>query len=164
VATTNNVAQLSAKLAKLGDACGKASKVAVSAGALRAKKVIEAERAKAVPSGRLRNVGKSGGKLGVRYTLIGGDLKPVAIVRATGPWQIIEGDTKRHTIGPKGTRRRAASGRRAVRMPDGSFRRTVVHPGTKGKHPFRKGVEKANVPVGKAMREAAIKNVLGAIK
>jgi hypothetical protein len=106
----------------------------VSAAALAMKKTI----VQGAPS-RLRGVGKRGGRLGVRYEVKRG-VEPTAIVRAVGPWQLIESDTKPHTIGPK--RRRANSRRQAAVLTPYGPRRAVHHPGTRGQHPWAKGVER----------------------
>jgi hypothetical protein len=111
-----------------------------------------------VPDLNMSNVGKNGGRLGVRTTV-----GTVAAVKATGPWQIVEYDTKKHVIaskrfsGPrKGRGERVAAGQAtlragfrgtgvagaALRTPYGP-RTTVRHPGTKGQHPFRDGVADA---------------------
>ncbi len=111
--------------------------------------------------GRLRGVGKKGARVGVKYTLFEG-ASPTAIVQATGPLQLIERDTKPHLI-PRvtGSRRlRTASGRLSKkrestgRNVNGTtvlfFNNRYVtgpigHPGTRGKHPFEKGVNRVEV-------------------
>lgn len=121
------------------------------------KGVIKSSIDSVTNGGRLRNVGRSGSRVGVRYTLFDGNR---AIVQATGPLQIIERDTKAHTI-PRtaGTRRlRTAAGRLSrKRESTGSVlsgRKVLVingtpvmgpvnHPGTRGKHPFERGVAAA---------------------
>lgn len=52
--------------------------------------------------GRLRNVGKNGTRLGVNYKA---DPSGGTLVQASGPWQLIERDTKAHTIIGKGVGR-----------------------------------------------------------
>ncbi len=84
--------------------------------------------------GRLRNVGKKGARLGVKVTVRGGAGNAVGVVRATGPWQIIEFDTKAHRL-PR-ERRRKASG--PVSLGPDRVYSNVNHPGTKGKHLFGK--------------------------
>lgn len=86
---------------------------------------------------RLRNVGKSGRNLGVTYTISGSGESAEARVRATGPWPLIEENVPEHAIRPK--KKRAAGNRAAVVWPDASHPVMVVHhPGTKGKHIWRK--------------------------
>lgn len=124
------------------------------------------ELERVAPSQRLRHVGKPpGAKLSVSYD-IKGTRNPTALITAKGPWQLVESDNKAHPItskfgggsrGSRGKRVIGASvgaalggtgsaglggGRRAVLNIGGSFRRSVPHPGTKGRHPFRKGRDK----------------------
>lgn len=108
------------------------------AAALVKKSTLDALRAQ-VPSGRLRNMRNA--RLTARYNPAGRSAHVVVKVQAVGPWQIIESDTKAHTIGPR-TRGRRGAGRRAVVTPAGVFRR-VRHPGTHGRHPWQHGIETA---------------------
>lgn len=124
------------------------------------------------PTGRLRNVGKTGAPLTTRIYKAGSAEQPQSVLKAVGPWQFIENDTKAHVILPKsfGSRRtrrqiaeglftraagrRLSRGRRtggdafigaqhagALKTPRGP-RVYVRHPGTKGKHPWKHGVER----------------------
>lgn len=80
---------------------------------------------------RLRGVGKSGARIGVRYDQRNKDVE----VRMTGPAHLIERDTKPHPIGPRK--------KKALTLAGGQVRSFVGdHPGTKGKHPFEKGVNR----------------------
>jgi hypothetical protein len=97
-------------------------------------------------SKRLRGVGKRGARIGVRYDLQG---ENAGTLKATGPMQLIERDTKAHVVAPK--KRRARGGRAAVRLADGQFRGAVQHPGTKGQHPFEKGIDASKDRALKAM-------------
>jgi hypothetical protein len=109
---------------------------------------------------RLSGMGRRGARVGARFDekVTGG--KASALVRATGPLQIVEGDTKPHSIGPK--KRGPRGRRRALRIPGIGFRNVVKHPGTRGKHPFERGVNESlpKVPaivqrtVSQAMRKA----------
>lgn len=102
------------------------------------------------PSGRLRGVGKKGARIGVRYDLKADD---AAVVKAIGPLHLLERDTKAHTIEPKskgrGANRRKRAG--ALKLGDGQFRASAQHPGTKGQHPFEKGIEDARPKAVRAM-------------
>lgn len=108
-----------------------------------------------VKDGRLRGVGRNGAKVGVSYTVTG----TTARVRATGPFPLIESDTKAHRI-PRERGKRAR--KRYAVIPGVGVRAFADHPGTKGKHPWKKGVaaaqpaaEKANgVALGQALRKA----------
>lgn len=145
---TINVSQVAARMKQVDQATVKGARVTVSKAALDAKTIIAAGS----PS-RLRNVGKSGAKLGIRYTIGGTATSPSARVKATGPWPIIESDIGPHTIQPKKKRRRSGpgSGRGGGIVVGGVVRRYAHHPGTKGKHPWAKGVEKAAPVVAKEM-------------
>lgn len=86
-----------------------------------------------VQNGKLRGVGKRGAKVGVRYDLVG----KTALVRATGPFHLIERDNKDHrTPKVRGARAR----KRLVVIPGVGVRAFANVKGTKGKHPWAKGV------------------------
>lgn len=87
------------------------------------------------PSGRLSGVGKRGAAVGVRYTLH--PETKTARVFMTGPAHLIERDTKAHRI-PRENRRRNKN--RPIVIPGVGPRRSADHPGTKGQHPWEKGV------------------------
>lgn len=141
------VKDVAARMRKVEDATKKGTRGTVVAAAMKAKIVISS----GAPS-RLRGVGRAGAKLGVRYTIRGSEMNPSAQLRATGPWQLIEKDTKPHRIGPKKRRGGSRSGRGGgVAVPGVGVFRSVHHPGTKGKHPWAKGVEKAEPVVAREM-------------
>lgn len=131
----STVDQFVRKMDRTAVELARADRVAVERAAFTMKQYTLASLRRAAPSGRLRGVGKKGARLGVRYD-VKGQRNPVALVRATGPWQFIENDTKAHQI-PKARGRRAR--KRYAVTPYGVFAR-VNHPGTKGKHPWRLGV------------------------
>lgn len=88
-----------------------------------------------VPTGRLSGVGKRGAAVGVRYK-VHPETK-TARVFMTGPAQLIERDTKAHRI-PRENRRR--NKKRPIVIPGVGPRRSANHPGTRGQHPWEKGV------------------------
>jgi hypothetical protein len=102
-------------------------------------------------SGKLSGVGRSGTRVDVRY-----DAAPSGdyLVHAVGPYQLIERDTHGHRI-PRARGRRA----RVLHIPGVGYRRSVHHPGTKGKHPFERAVRefegKAAPIVQREVRAAA---------
>lgn len=144
-------AQFAGKMTALGVAVEKLPKSAATKAAVAGGKVITA----GAPD-RLRNVGKNGSKLGVRVTAESvGPAAATATIQATGAWPIIESDTPPHAI-PRlvGSKSRAknplygpAFGGENVKklMTPYGVRATVWHPGTKGKHPWAKGVPKVVV-------------------
>jgi len=101
-------------------------------------------------------------------------MRTIGIVKASGPWQIIEYDTRPHPIpglsGAKASRKTGLTktfgpAYRGLRKPiafDGIVRRTVWHPGTKGQYPFHKGAALAR-PLIPKVYSAAIKSELIAI-
>lgn len=152
--------QLAAKLKLLGREFGQLDKTTVRAAAQLAKEIEQAGAPR-----KLRGVGKHGALLGVRYTLsLSGD-EPKALVFATGPWQLIEDDTKAHQI-PRQRRSRTFEGvfGHAV-VPGGAeggvhgkrgVRTRVHHPGTHGKHPWAKALPKAEVAISRLFQTAGV--------
>jgi hypothetical protein len=141
----------------------------VEKSALRIKRTAETQRNRAVGGdGRMSNVGRSrgGARLGVRYDLQG-TATPTALVRATGPWQLIERATRPHRItsryargsrsrrsragqfGPVIAAREVRGDRRAVILTPWGYRRYARHPGTRGKRPWEIGVRVAMRNIGR---------------
>jgi hypothetical protein len=164
--TSRSFAELGGKLGQLSNELQSSMSVAaLDRLASLAKKLLLAELARAVGADlRMSRVGPKGARLGVASDVKQGQT-PTAMVRATGPWQLIEGDTDPHVILPRGVGRakgRSKAARHAARQelynalfgsgpgrqvtplrtPFGP-RNRVLHPGTKGKHPFANGVERA---------------------
>lgn len=98
---------------------------------------------------RLSGVGRKGAKVGARYNVTAdasGDVS--AVISATGPLHFVENDTK---AGPRHRRR----GRRGLSPSFGAGPvAPKMHPGTKGKHPFMRGVEKSRANAVKVLRAA----------
>lgn len=158
-ATKASVAQVSHRLNRTATAVEQANVRAVSRAALIAKREIESERDKAVGSdGRMSHVGRSGAKLGVRYD-VRGVKNPVAVVKATGPWPLIERPIGAHSILPrraKGSRRRGGKRALTIAGADGP-RASARHPGTRGKQPWRKGVDSATPKVRAELQQTVVK-------
>lgn len=128
------------KTTKMGGELQRLEQRTVLIAAMAVKKSVQAQLAAAgVQNGKLRGVGKRGAKVGVRYDMAG----KKALVRATGPFQLIERDTKAHQI-PRA--RGARARKRYAVIPGVGVRAYANHPGTKGKHPWAKGVVAA-IPV-----------------
>lgn len=150
-------AELAAKLESFGKVhLSAAQREGVRKGALLVTTAVRRELARAVPSGRLRNVGKRGARVSVGFDAPKSLSNPVALVRMRGPAHLVENPTAPHRIAPRkrgarALRNAAARGerstnRRALRFPDGEMRASVQHPGIKrGKQPFKRGVD-ASVP------------------
>jgi len=106
----------------------------VGAAALKVKTTVLVEMRRIAPSLRLTGVSKRGAKIGVRYDQ--GHGSSTALVQATGPVQLIESPTRPHRI-PK---ERQRGRRRIVVIPGVGPRASAQHPGTRGQHPWQKGV------------------------
>lgn len=151
----DSISTFLAKTAKMGTELQSLERRMVLVAAQTVKTSVQAQmQAAGVDNGRLRGVGKRGAKIGVRYDLAGDK----ALVRATGPFQLLERDTKAHRI-PKV--RGARARKRVVVIPGVGVRAFAESPGTKGKHPWAKGVAAA-LPIqqkaqGLALRAALVK-------
>lgn len=88
----------------------------------------------------LRGVGKRGARIGVKTTVTGGAGTALGEATATGPMQLVERDTRAHRI-PKV--RGARARKRIIVIPGYGPKAYANHPGTKGKHPWEKGVAHA---------------------
>ena len=120
-------------------------------------------RAPGAAQGRV--VGRKGAKLSVSSKVNPGGT--TGTVKAVGPWQLIEGPTKQHFIGPAGVARTATgsrSGRATARSREGrakalktpfGIKRWVYVKGTKGKFPWRKAADKTSREASSAMKTAA---------
>lgn len=153
-----SAADVSARMNKLANAVRKVQGAGVRAAAAE----IQAGVRSTSPA-RMRNAGKNGAKLSTTVRVRDG-LLPSATVKAVGPWPLIEFDTPQHLIGlgraTTGTRASNRRGRRMARVrvvngvAQGGYleaagyqhgvRGPIVHPGTKGKHVFRKGAERGS--------------------
>ena len=144
-----NLGDLAASAARTADALQGAQAQGVRRAAIYATTMIRSEIRSATGDGRLSGVGRKGARVGARFD-VKGTRNPTALIRATGPLHLVERDTSPHSIYPKGrtfsttrkgnVRRRGTT--RALKIGDG-FAAYAEHPGTRGKHPFEKGVRKA---------------------
>jgi len=97
-------------------------------------------------------------KVGARYD-IKGSTNPVALIRATGPLQILESDTKAHPIvAGSGRRTRRRKGAKALLTPYGP-RASVQHPGTTGKKTWSRAIDSAVRDVPKVYQAALAKHL-----
>jgi hypothetical protein len=131
---------------------------AVQRSALGMKESIVAEIRHAVPDMGVKGFrGRRQVHIGAGYRIRQGAGGAYAVVSAKGPLQLIERDTKAHSIpkilATKGSSKRKRQSRLQRRhvllIPGIGYRKVVHHPGTSGKHPFRHGVDafKGQVPV-----------------
>lgn len=139
----------------VGNAARKAQAVSVQRAAFAMKEVHTAGLFHDAAGGRLRRVGKNGAKLSVRYKLHGGSANPSAIVEAVGPWQILNNPAKAHLIKSKM--------RKAVSF-NGVARRSVQHPGHKGKFTWQKAQPAAGIAGTKELNKHMVTAVQQAFK
>lgn len=143
MSTSRSPAELARKLRQAGGAIDGAAKDGVGKAALLVKTSVLGELGGRT---RLRGVGKKGAKIGVRYD-IKGTGNPTALVRATGPFHLIERDTRPHDVSPKGKRK-------AINIPGiGPKAYATRAGGSKGRHPWEKGVNRALPIIPRVMME-----------
>lgn len=133
----------------------------VAKGALHVTRGMRDEVRAATGDMKLSGVGKRGARVGAKYT-VKGTTNPTAVVKATGPAQLLEHDTKPHTIAPR--RRRGQSKARALRLADGRFVASVQHPGTRAKKPYEKGFLKTRGQTGPIFDREVQAAIRGALK
>lgn len=174
-------------MGRLADDLQRSQREMVGEAALAATNVYRGSIRAAAPSGRLRNVGARGAAVGAGYDVVG-QVNPVAKIRARGPIQLLEWETKPHRIIPKASRRLGGTrgftarqrqqslygylfgggggyGSAALAMPDGKYRNAVNHPGTSGKRPWARAepaaVEAASVTWTRAGRRRLARHLSG---
>lgn len=126
------------------------SKMSIEQGSLAAKEIVVAT---AASKGLTRDSRITGAKWAVRYDVKGFN-NPTSLLKVTGPFHLVESDTKAHQIYRKGKRVKGRGSSRinkaqalaevfggrgaysggSLKLTDGSYRKVVKHPGTKGKH------------------------------
>lgn len=147
-----------------------------------------ARTVRSIAPARLRNVGKNGARIGVRVLppkRTGSEAS--AAVRATGPFHLVEHTLSAHTIIPRSTGRGAKGrgskranreslyaalfgggggyGSPAVRLPDGSFRHAVQHPGVRNpSRPFARGVTVAAPNTSRIYHESIVDDIRAALR
>ena len=115
-------------------------------------------------------------KVGVRVKFDKSKAAPSASIMATGPLQIINNDTAGHVIRSayaKGRGRKGFvgptiggqfKGGGALNIPGIGWRKSVRHPGTKGKKTWQLGRKAAKPVISKSMRSRTFDVVKGAAK
>lgn len=155
---TSTPTQFAHKMQRTADGMRRAPRQITTHAAQAVKRSVQTRLAVAAPRGRL-NVGKRGQKVGVRYDLRS---DTEAMVRMTGPAHLIERDTKAHRIPRERKTNRAK--KRFVVIPGVGVRAYANHPGTKGKHPWERGVEAAKPLVRTAAAKVYFDTVRKAVK
>lgn len=186
------VAQFAGQAASIGPKMDAAVKASVGQAALTMKKSVQAELRRAIGADlKMSNVGRraGGAKIGVTFNVKDFKGDPTALLKMTGPAQLVERDTDPHPILPRGVGRVqgrrtkanrlaakqelynalfggrvAVAGRniRPLRLADGNFRYIVNHPGTKGKFPWAKGTTAATPAARKILSQAPLNGVKAA--
>lgn len=180
---TKTVSQFAVRIESIGKAAQQAQKDAVMRASMIVKNSIEGELVRDIGSDqRLRNLKKKSGAEGARLTLgfnIKGTNNPTSLLLARGPWGMVEYNIGPHKITPKVARTGTGKGmsraqrQRVIRQREldiafgasgvfagksplpfkGTFRYSVMHPGTKGKKPFHRGLESSKE---RAIRELRV--------
>ena len=143
---SRDLADLAVSLGRLPDAVQRGELAGVRRAALHVTRTIREEiRLVAGADMRLSGVGIRGARVGAGYD-VKGRVNPTAIISARGPLHLGDRDTSAHEIRPRSRYRR---GKKALRLPGGLIRASAQHPGTRGRHPFARGVARtANAVVG----------------
>lgn len=148
--TSTSVDAFASKIAAGGKAIEKAEKVTIAESAQAGKAIMAAN----MGFTRLRGVGKRGGKVGVRYKLVGGP-HPSALLSYFGAVHLVNNDTSAHRIEPKAGKR----GAKALTIGSGLVA-NADHPGTKG----RKFFEHSKPQVAQAAGKIQQRNVSATLR
>ena len=158
---TQSVAQFAARMTRAPFVLREAERKVVQATALSVTTAVRVEISSATHgTNRLRGVGLRGAKVGAGYDMKG-SAKPTALVRARGPLQLIESNTAAHPINRRKRRGKRALGNQASGFGPVSF--VAMHPGTTGKHPFAKGVDRglpAGIKAGQEVLRASVVSIV----
>lgn len=143
----DSLQQFAGKLHRYQSELERVPKQGVTAVAVLAKRNIEVAMGKPVlivPRAKKRRVSPF-------YTVTGTGATAKAVVAMRGAAPLVERDTKPHRE-PKTSKR---GGRKLLSIPGIGVRASVMHPGTKGKHPFQHGIE-ATIPLAGRTFEAEV--------
>ena len=168
--TSHSVEEMARKLERLAVGIDGANRAGVLAAAQSTKAAI-VPLMRAATGGDLKLSGMKRGLIGVRYT----EQRPGSVIlSAFGPAHLVERDVKPHPVLPRAaggtrvSRRRRVEGAALIgamtgqqvrfatkggvlRFADGSFRRwSRTAGGSKGRHPFERGVDLARPKTGAA--------------
>lgn len=121
-----SAADLANRLTRTGNAIGNAPRSAVTKACQAGKAVMLGALTSAVGGTRLRGVGASGARVGVRYRVFGPASSTTGILQYTGPVHLVNNATSPHTIEPR--RRKALSPASRAWVAT-----RAEHPGTRGR-------------------------------
>ena len=142
--TSHSFAELDAKLQRLAREMTNLPHSNVEAASLIVKKSVSA----LLPS-RLRGTSRKGSKLDVRFNMDTYSDGAKSLVYPIGKIHLLEDDLPKHDIPRVRTR-----GKRRYGVIGGHPYSVIHHPGTKGKHPWARGVEAA-LPAVKRIFDAS---------
>lgn len=171
---TSFAGQMRRKTTGMATKISGASRTSVARAAQQMKRAVETTLDRDVPGRVLKRVGKKGARLSVSYRVRDNRSDSSAMLRAVGPWQIINNPAKPHKIYRKGARQKGRGARRANRqaifnelfgatgaytggalsMPDGRYRHVVDHPGHAGKQTWQRGVAAGRPEAEQTMRRS----------
>ncbi|MEM9516040.1 MAG: hypothetical protein AAGA42_14405 [Actinomycetota bacterium] len=163
---------LGARMSKVGSSINAGRRATVVKAAARAERIQDAEISKAAGGdGRMSGVGRrkgrpGGAKVGARAKARGAGVGTSAIVKAIGPVHLLERPTagrvihsayatgrgRRGFIGPTLPGQFAGDRRAVLNVPNIGYRRSVRHPGTRGKRPWKIGRRRAEPVIRKTLR------------
>lgn len=153
-AMTTDLGRFTQKMARLAAEIGDVPREVAGAAAFVVKTSVQGELRSAAPKGTLRVGKRRNTRVGARYDL-GSDGRS-ARVFMFGPAQLLERDTSAHRI-PRpmiGRGRSQRQNTKPILIPGVGVRAWAEHPGTRGKHPWAKGVANALPKVGPAAAKA----------
>ena len=138
----DDLAGLAVSVGRMPEAIREGQAAGVRKAALQMTRAIRGEiRVASGADSRLSGVGRRGVRVGARFD-VRGKVNPTALIRATGPLQLIERDTKAHDIGPRRKYARGSRKKKPAIKFGGRYAPGVRHPGTRGRAPFARGVER----------------------
>jgi hypothetical protein len=171
--SSKTVTDFAVQIQRIGTAVQKSQKDAVMRASMIVKNSIEGELVKAVGADQaMSNMVRKKGQKPPRMTLgfsMKGTNNPTSLLIARGPWGLVEYGAGKHKITPRLTKTGTGKGmsrvqrQRAIRQREldqafgasglfsgrspmpmkSTFRYSAEHPGSKGKQPFHKGLERS---------------------
>lgn len=192
--SSKTVTDFAVQIQRIGTAVQKSQKDAVMRASMVVKNSIEGELVKAVGADQaMRNMVRKKGQKPPRMTLgfsMKGTTNPTSLLIARGPWGLVEYGAPAHKITPRLTKTGTGKGmsraqrQRTIRqrqldeafgatglfsgkspMPvKSTFRYNVQHPGSKGKQPFHKGLERSRAQAIKELQFTVSRSVATVIR
>lgn len=166
---SGSASELAGKLTAAGERIQGTTREGVREAAIAAKAIFEQQLIGAIGGRRMSGVGRSGARVGVRFTNPTSNVNPTSIVRYTGPVHLVNTGTRPHWIAPRNNNsfgRSRGKGAFALYFPDGEVRGfPVFHPGSAGKNFFPRARDSASEVVPQVIARAerrALVSVFGA--